>query len=176
MTQFSVIKTAIFTKAEIPQRTGALGVICPLRQDHSAFTCSNDLVGVETERAQISDSSNFLPFVFSPMRFSGVFYDEESVFARQVTERGHVYGMTVSMNRHYCTSVGSNFRLDLAGIQAPRARVTVNQHRGGAGLDNGEGARDDGERGHDDFIARPNSETRHGNLQRRRPITDGNPM
>src|SRR6266516_1850784 len=80
--------------------------------------------------------------------------------------------MTVHVHRHNRSGARSDFRLNLACVQAPGMWIAVNKNWCRTSLDYGKGTGDDCESRHNNLITRLDSKTRHSNPQCRGSIAN----
>ncbi len=108
------------------------------------------------------------------MNFGGIFDNGEAVFLSGAKEGIHVHRMSIDVNRHDSARAGGDLLLDLCNVHAPGFRIAVDEDWNTAAVDDGNGAGDYGEGGQNDFIARFEVQTFHGNLEGRSSVADRN--
>ena len=88
-------------------------------------------------------------------------------------QRPHVAHQAVKMHRHDGTGVGGDGGLDARRIEVAGVGLDIDEHRRGAGLEDGRGGGDEAHRRGDDLVARPDIERQQRHVQRPRAARHG---
>ena len=161
-------------EAQVPVRPAALGKGGIVGRHHAAFARGHVLVGVETEGADVAETSTRPALVGQSDRFRRVLDDFQAVGGGHIQDRVHIHRQAVDVHHHDGLRPGCAFGGDLRRIHVPGVGVAVHQDRRGAGPDHRQGAGNYGEGRQNDLVARTDIEGGDGQFQRGRAVGDGN--
>ena len=92
------------------------------------------------------------------VRLGRVLVDLQAVLVGDRDAARHLGRVAVEVDRHDALGLVGDGGLDRGRVEAEVVRLDVGEHRRGTGQRDGVGGRGEGERGHDDLVARPDPE------------------
>ena len=164
------------SEAQVAQAPDPLRVVGIRRQNHAAFAGGDQLVGVEAQRAQVSETAALAPDrpaaatvaqIARAVGFGRILDDRQPVAVGEAPQRIHVDRVAVDVDRQDRPRP----RSDPIGVDvhAPGLGVGVDENRSAAGLDHRVGAGDDREGRKNDLVALLEPEREHRQVQCRCP-------
>jgi hypothetical protein len=157
-------------EAQIAQAAAAFGKEFIIGDQHAALAGGEMLVGVEAEDADVAETAAGKAFIGLTVHLGRVLDDFEPMPFGQFKDGFHVDWQPVNMHHHYRPCSGRYRSPDSLGRHVPGARIAIDHNGGGAGTDDGRGARDDRESRQDDLVARGEPEGRQGRIKRRATV------
>ncbi len=160
-------------RAEQPH---ALGQPLVGARDHAALAHAQLLLGEEAESAELADRADLAPAVVHARadRLGAVLDQHEPVLVAQRPQRGHVGRIAAEVHRHDRARARGDAARDVRRVDVEVVRAAhVAQHRLGAHVARGAGARDERERRHDHLVARADPRRQAGEVQGRGAARDG---
>ena len=142
---------------------------CVGGRDHPALADAQLLLGEEAERAQLADRADLASGVVDARadRLGAVLDQHEPVLVAQLAQRRHVGGVAAEVHRDDRPRARRDAARDVLGVDVEVVRAAhVAQHRLGADVAGGAGARHERERGHDHLVARADAGRQAGEVQR----------
>ncbi len=115
--------------------------------------CAEILAGIETETAQIAETSRATALIFGAVSLRGVFDHSQSAPACDLQDRIHVGSLAAEMDGKNCLGARGDRALDFRGVHREVARIDVDEHRPRAAILDRRDGRDERVRHGDDFGA-----------------------
>ena len=148
-----MIEASARLKRQIPKASQAARAACGSGQHHPAFACSDELVRIEAEDADVPYAAARAPLglaanprqVLRGMRFGRILDQYQTMPPANILQRIQVNRMTVDVHGHNGAGPRRDLRFHLCNVHAPGLRITVDQDRNQAGVRHGLSARDNGE-------------------------------
>src|SRR5262245_56987458 len=177
-----MIETPLRLKTQISQRSRLFSEFLIIGEHHPSLSGGDELVGIETETTQRPKASTPSPYgvmsisarkILCAMDFCRILDDGKPVLLRQAAHGIHVHRMLIYMHRHDGPCAWRNLRLDLTDIHTPGARIAIDKNRYAIITHNCQGTGNNSKGGHNDFIARFETEASDSDLQGGCPIADG---
>jgi hypothetical protein len=107
------------------------------------------------------------------MDFCRILDDGKPILFRKVAHGIHVHRMPIDMHGHDGTRARRNLRLDPTYIHTPVTWIAIDKHRYSAITRDCQGTGNNGKRGHNDFVARFETEASNSDLEGGCPVADG---
>ena len=142
--------------------------------DRTALAVGAQILGeVEAEAAEVPDGSGAAAPVFSAVRLGGVLDDDQVMPRGDLHDRVHIGHLAVQVHGQDGSGARGDPRLDLADVHQIGARIDIDEDRRRADHDDRFGSGEEGVRNRDDLIARTDPGRPQGQMQRVRPVGDG---
>src|SRR6266480_923483 len=111
--------------------------------------------------------------ILRAMDFCRIFDDGKPVLFRKVAHGIHVYRMPIYMHGHDGTRARRNLGLDLTHIHTPVAWIAIDKNWYTTITRDCQGTGNNGKRGHNNLVARFETEASDSDLEGGRPVADG---
>src|SRR4030095_8912650 len=177
-----MIETSLRLKTQISQRSRRFSECFIISENHPSLSGGDELVGIETETTQRPKASTPSPYgamsisarqILRSMDFCRILDDGKPVLFRKVAYGIHVHRMPIYMHGHDGTRARRNLRLDLTYIPTPVTWIAIDKHRYSTITRGCQGTGNNGKRGHNDFVARFETEASDSDLEGGCPVADG---
>ena len=130
---------------------------------------ADDVLGfMETDTPEMANRSQGLPAIRRKQRLRCIFYDPRVMTLRQIQDGIHFAGNSCVVHGNDCPGFRGDRSLDPHFIQIQRVRSNVDKYRNPAAQHKSVRGRHEGERGHDNLIARLDVGQNGGHFQCRR--------
>src|SRR3989442_720664 len=177
-----MIEKSLRLKTQISQRSRRFSECCIISENHPSLSGGDELVGIEAETTQCPKATTPSPYgarsisarkILRAMDFCRILDDGKPVLFRKAAHGIHVHRMPVYMHGHDGTCARRNLRLNLTHIHTPVAWIAIDKYRYSTITRDCKGTRNNGKRGHNDFVARFKTEASDSDLEGGCSVADG---
>ena len=137
------------------QPRGQLGVVC---QDHAAFAGGDQLAGVQAEDGGPRQPAHRPAAEARADGAGGVLDHQQAMPCRNLVDAVDLAGQPDLVDRQYRLGARRDAVLDVVGVDVVGGRVDIGEDRRGADMDDDIDRGDEGQRRHDDLVARADAE------------------
>ncbi len=160
----------------VPKTPHQLGQRLVAGGDHSAFAGGDRLDRVEAEGGQVGQAAHRLAPLGGPQGMRSVVDQDEIVLSGDPPERPVVARLAGEVDRDDRPRPGGDPNLDLGRVQEQGLGVHVGEDGRSPLIDHAIGGGRKRDRRHDHLVPRPDPQSEHRRVQRRRPAADGHPV
>ena len=155
----------ILSKTEISKHSASPCKFFIIRDNHSALTCRNVLIGIKAKCADIAKAATWFSLICLSMHFRCVFYNFQIILFCQCKDWVNFYRHSIQMYNHNRFCLRCNLCLNIICFDIPCMNITIDQHWNSPNFCYSHCARNNCKCWQDHFISFSDSQRLYSDLQ-----------